>query len=48
MSLGPLTWNDLDAWQRFTGCQLTPLELQFFDIIDMQFLAVQNTAGDAK
>jgi len=38
MSLGPFTWQDLEAWERRARIRLEPFELAIFERLDSLLL----------
>ena len=48
MGMGPLTYHDLDAYQRVTSLELTPWEVQTILCVDRAALAVVNDPASSK
>jgi hypothetical protein len=38
----PLTFREVDSWQRLTGYQLSPAEVELLFLIDTTFYTVKN------
>ena len=48
MGLGPLSWQDIDAFCRVTGERLSPGELEAVRVIDGEFFASQSAAEERR